>query len=240
MSVELGARNRKREGRGAGFRALCRGWFLPITRHAQPATRRRTAAFTLVELLVVVAIIGVLSSLMVPAMRGLVGVGGRRGGMNTLSSTIEQARLAAIENGTTVYVGFPFSAADPAAGYSSVIVYRDKRDDETNNAIVPLSRWLRMPSGVFIESDDLEGKSVTGALLPKLASSNGVVAVTQLSTLTFDRFGRLKPDDETAEIRVGEKSEPTGQFLQNDDNHFRLEVQPLTGRVIVEDRAAKK
>jgi prepilin-type N-terminal cleavage/methylation domain-containing protein len=239
MSVELGARNRKREGRGAGFRALCRGWFLPITRHAQPATRRRTAAFTLVELLVVVAIIGVLSSLMVPAMRGLVGVGGRRGGMNTLSSTIEQARLAAIENGTTVYVGFPFSAADPAAGYSSVVVFRDKIEGETK-AIVPLSRWIRMPAGIYIESDSLTNKTVAGELIPKLATSNGVVAVTQLSTMTFDRFGRLQLGDDTVEIRIGEKSEPTGNFLQNDDNHFRLEVQPLTGRVIVEDRAAKK
>jgi len=240
MSVELGARNRKREGRGAGLRALGRGCFLPITRYAQPATRRRTAAFTLVELLVVVAIIGVLSSLMVPAMRGLVGVGGRRGGMNTLSSTIEQARLAAIENGTTVYVGFPFSAADPAAGYSSVIVFRDKRDDETNDAIVPLSRWLRMPSGVFIESDDLDSKTIDSTKIPKLAGTNGVVPISQVSYLVFDRFGRLQLDDDTVEIRVGEKTEPTGQFLQNDDNHFRLEVQPLTGRVIVEDRAAKK
>jgi len=228
--------NRKRKASGSGLRALCRKRLL-AARYPQSATRRRKAAFTLVELLVVVAIIGVLSSLLVPAMRGLVGVGGRRGGMNTVSSTIEQARLAAIENGTTVYVGFPFSAADPAAGYSSVIVFRDKRDDETNNAIVPLSRWIRMPSGVFIESDSLEGKSVPGDRLPKLASSNGVVAVTQLSTLTFDRFGRLKPGDETAEIRVGEKTDPTGKFLVNEENHFLLRVRPLTGRVTVEDRS---
>jgi prepilin-type N-terminal cleavage/methylation domain-containing protein len=191
--------------------------------------------FTLVELLVVVAIIGVLSSLMVPAMRGLVGVGGRRGGMNMLSSTIEQARLAAIENGTTVYVGFPFSAADPAAGYSSLIVFRDKRDDETNASMIPLSRWVRMPSGVFIESDDLQNVSVQGSI-PRLAGSNGVVAINQVSALVFDRFGKLKPANQTLEIRVGE-TEPTGSFLINDENHFLLRVRPLTGRVTVEDRA---
>jgi hypothetical protein len=190
----------------------------------------------LVELLVVVAIIGVLSSLMVPAMQGLVGVGGRRGGMNMLSSTIEKARLAAIESGTTVYIGFPFSAADPAVGYSSVMVFREKIEGETD-AIVPLSRWIRMPTGIYIESDGLTNKAVVGDLIPKLATSNGVVAVTQLSTMTFDRFGRLKPDDETVEIRVGEKADPKGAFLKNAENHFLLTVQPLTGRVAVEDRS---
>ncbi len=199
---------------------------------------RRGRGFTLVEVLVVVAIIAVLSSLMVPAIRGLVGVGGRRGGMNTLSSTIEQARLAAIENGTTVYVGFPFGAADAESAFSSVIVYRDKRDDETSaSAVVPLSRWVRMPGGIFIESDSLETVPVEGAALPKLVSSNGVSAVTELAVVTFDRFGKLKPDSQAVEIRVGEKTEPAGSFLINDENHFLLRVRPLTGRVTVEDRA---
>ncbi len=116
-----------------------------------------------------------------------------------------------------------------------MIVYRDKKDGETNaSSVVPLSRWVRMPAGVFIESDDLETKSVDGAL-PKLASANGFIDVTQLAVLTFDRFGKLKPDDRKIEIRVGEKSAPDGGFLKSEGNHFLLTVQPLTGRVTVED-----
>jgi len=184
------------------------------------------------------AIAAILTTLLVPAVRGLVGVGGRRGGMNMVSTTIEKARLAAIETGASVYVGFPFAAPDPEAAFSSVIVFRDKRPDETNaSSVVPLSRWVRMPAGIYIESEDLQNLPVDGAAIPKLAGSNGVAPVDQVSALVFDRFGKLKPDDKPVEIRVGEKPAPDGGFVKGAENHFRLTVQPLTGRVTIEDRS---
>jgi prepilin-type N-terminal cleavage/methylation domain-containing protein len=200
------------------------------------SVRRRSGrgGFSLVELLVVVVIMAVLMGLMGPAVRGLVGVSGKRGGMNTLSSVIEQARLTAMQNGVATYVGFPFAASDPELGYSSVIVVREPRDDE-DPGLKPVSRWMKMPRGVYIESDDLPRSLPTGGAVPAL----GGQPVTTLAALEFDRFGKLRPDDTRVSIRVGEKAGPSpgDPFLVGADNHFELTVQPLTGRTMVVDRS---
>ncbi|NBO94092.1 MAG: type II secretion system protein, partial [Planctomycetia bacterium] len=77
-------------------------------------------AFTLLELLVVIAIIAVLTSLLLPSLQGLLGVVGRRGGASTLGAALEQARLSALENGGSAYVGFATSSTNSDNKYSSL------------------------------------------------------------------------------------------------------------------------
>lgn len=206
---------------------------------------RRAAAFTLVEMLIVIALVAVLSALLVPSMQGLFGVVGRRGGANTLAMGFEQAKLEAIKHGTAAFVGFATTINEDT--FSSFIVYRALRSDEavTNtNLITPVSRWVRLPRGVFIAPPTLAAavtstqSSIPAGLLPRLGGSN----VASLRSIKFDRFGKLDTTKTNISLRVGEGILTGDQlvFTPSASNYYELTIQPLTGQVVMRDGAIKE
>lgn len=204
------------------------------TRHCD---RRAGAAFTLVELLVVVGVIAVLSSLLAPAIQGLMGTSGRQGGLNTATAVLEQARLAAIENGITTYVGFPVYA-NKTNGFSHLIVFREAKAEDATTNPVALTRWQKLPAGVFFEPDPtLSAVLVDRTLPPRALPRLGTEDVTKISALGFNRFGQLQGVNQEVILRLGEKIDPGGGWRGGTNNHLALRVQPLTGRVIVKDMA---
>lgn len=192
--------------------------------------------FTLIEMLVVIAIVAILTALLAPAVQGLMGTSGRRGGLNTVTAVFEQARLAAIENGTTAYIGFPINAQNQTNAFSQMIIFRDARPGDASTNPVTVTRWQRLPNGVFFEPSDNFAASVANRklptnTLPKLGSEE----LAQIPALAFNRFGQLQGVNNEVVVLLGEKIEPTGSWRGSPTNHFRLRIQPLTGRAIVED-----
>jgi prepilin-type N-terminal cleavage/methylation domain-containing protein len=203
-------------------------------------------AFTLTEMLVVVALVAVLTALVAPSLQGLFGVVGRRGGANTLSAALDQARLAAVENGVPAFVLFPTGTGiSNDLAWSSVIVMRALRDGEAGAGPVPLTRWLRLPDGVYVEPTSLSSAvnltTNLSGVLPKLKN----ISVSGGRGFSFDRFGRLSGAAATAappELRVGE-GVVTGDsltFRPSAEDYYALSIQPLTGRVKVTDAKLAK
>jgi prepilin-type N-terminal cleavage/methylation domain-containing protein len=195
----------------------------------------RHAGFTLVEMLIVAALIALLSALTLPALRGLVGASGVRGAVGSVLGTLEQARNAAIETGTFVYVGFPADGfEDDAVARSSLIVVRgpSPASDPGDTAFVPLSRWIKLPQGVVVDASgaDLETPdNFTPDTIPKLANRR----VGGIKAIRIDRFGRIRngTDGDELKITVGEGVVNGGEITWTGKDGARtLVAQRLTGR----------
>jgi prepilin-type N-terminal cleavage/methylation domain-containing protein len=119
--------------------------------------------FSLVELLVVVAVVMLMAALLYSTLPSFLNSAGRRGAANVLLNTLEHARIAALESGQNVYVGFAdrdFPVGDMR--YASFIVFRETSDDErasgAGNYIV-LKQWTKLPKNVAF-------KRIAGSLVP--------------------------------------------------------------------------
>ena len=124
---------------------------------------RAQAGFSLIELLSVSAVMALMAALLYSALSGFSGSAGRRGAVNVLMNTLEHARIAALESGQSVYVGFAdddFPIEEMR--YASFLVFRETSDEERasgagNYAV--LKKWTKLPRNVAF-------KRVASSLVP--------------------------------------------------------------------------
>ena len=119
-------------------------------------------AFTLIEILVVIAIIAALLVAIVPAVTSLLKSSGRKGAVSVLLGVLEQARTLAIKDGRPAYVVFP--AGTPSSTdqnlisrylYHSAAIFEDEEDPANPGTFKQkqVTEWKVLPTGVSIRSD---------------------------------------------------------------------------------------
>ena len=139
-------------------------------------TRRPVAAFTLVELLAVIGIMGLLVAVAVPALKGLTGSGGRKQALSQVMGALEIARNTAISTGTNAAVIFPnaeFSATgvDPTPykfRSMAIVSYFDTTIATNTGSNIPydklVSSWIVLPQGISFLPKYLKTNTTTNMI----------------------------------------------------------------------------
>jgi len=211
---------------------------LSMSRSTQTRLRQRKG-FSLIEIMVVISIMAVMTSLLLPAVGGFSSTAGRRGAVNIVMNTFEQARVAALESGQTVYVGFAdgdFPVEDMR--YSAFIVFRDATDEEKSagKTFVVLKNWTRLPKNVAFKqiASSLVG---SGAVVRDFTGlSNELGAGKRDERFPFVAFNSSGAIDEPASnlhvfLYEGYYAEGRENPVRNANNLFeKISLSRYTGR----------
>ena len=145
-------------------------WGEPVISPQNPkATRPHPrGAFTLIELIAVMAIITIMLALLAPAVGNFQSTAGRNGAVNILMNTMEQARVAALESGRTVYVVFHrqvFPEQD------AIMVLRAPDPTTSKPNYEQLTKWIKLPKGVLLH--EIGKTDILAQNMPPTSSSTG-------------------------------------------------------------------
>lgn len=184
------------------------------TRHAVSARCNRRRAFTLIELMMVIAIMVLLTVLLVPAFNSLKGSGDITNAAYAISGALEQGRNHAMANNTYVWVGFyeedatssvPTLATPPYPGHGRLIVAivastdgtKIFEDDDTA-ASLPAARIKQLGKLTKIEGVHVTDIGPPPSPAPSQAPAPGSLAgrtdAPYLEGLPFTHFNRINSD----------------------------------------------
>lgn len=206
---------------------------------------RSTRGFSLIEMLGVIAILITLATLSLPTLSALSNQAGRKGAVNLLLNTFEQARVAALTSGCTTYIGFAnellFNQAGSEYPYRAFVVFRERTDtDSPGGTYVQLTRWLFLPKNISFKRErfSVVGNPATTVPYPLTLADNSISmlkAGDQIPALAFGPTGTIQNPTGSSDLRLFIYE---GFFANNQDNfksrnatYFeRISFQRFTGR----------
>ena len=206
---------------------------------------RKNGGFSLLELLTVVAIICILVALLVPSVAAFTSTGGRKGAVTLVMTTLEQARVSAIETGCEVVVVFwkknGTDGSQPDEQDAMLIIR--KNDAE---AWEPITRWIKLPRGVLFHGGDEDSKILSDASgLAEVSDTTiqslpGKPAKNTLGAVHFSPTGAVQLPSTSNGLRIalteGQRG-PDGTLVvnkQKDGGHEVISLARYTGRVTLD------
>jgi len=208
--------------------------------------RTKNAAFSLVELLTVVAIMSIMMGVIVSSGMGTRPAGSRQGAVSQLIGSLEEARMSAVERGVPVYFAVAGSdAPEQEKRLRSYLLFREQTPDEkassgsTNNIsnggpAVVLTRWESLPQGFYFDPALLE--TVTTEVDVQSGLPSGI---TKVRAMKFGSLGQLQGTVTTnapsLSVVSGALDPASGTITPVGKSDFCVEISRLTGRVRFDD-----
>jgi prepilin-type N-terminal cleavage/methylation domain-containing protein len=211
---------------------------------------RHPSAFTLIELLAVLAIVGVVMAVGIPAFFKLTKSAALSSGAAQLSSTISLARQYAITHRERTFVLFPYSGTTTVAWtnrlYTAYSIVASNRSVPAANALYYVSKWQELPQGVVIVNANPLGTGGKGydpdTYLQSMTFSNIPIdninfGDPRLAYIEFRPTGMTGPcvNNNTEHIiTLVEGIYESPNVTRISSNSASIFVSPLTGRIRIQ------
>ena len=188
-------------------------------------------AFSLTELLIVMAIVGLLASLTMPAFSSIVSGNGISKGGQILGDQIIFARQEATTKNRNVELRFISMPNGLLSGYSAMQLWMT---DETGTNSTPLGKLQKLPEGVLIASNDvlsplLKADSSVGGVMTILSQSTAQHYVGFLIRSSGALSSAITTDNNFLTIVAARDADKTPP-----KNYYAVQVNPVTGRVTIQ------
>lgn len=176
---------------------------------------QRAAAFSLIELLVVISIFALFATMAVPSIPSLLGAKGVTRGIGDVASVLELARTTAMSRRTYVYVGFEntTNAAGDAVLYVAAAASPDG-SSSTTDGLLAISRVVHLEN---VRQTNYEGLPQVVRAAATNAMNNGSYVAGMLPGGVVFTNGRQKFS--TSMVIIS----PEGELLPSGDSRVFLE-----------------
>ncbi|WP_206170910.1 prepilin-type N-terminal cleavage/methylation domain-containing protein [Phragmitibacter flavus] len=206
---------------------------------------QRPSGFTLIELIVVVAVIAVLVSLTAMTVMGLQSPGSRQGAMLQITQALEEARMTAIEQSATVYVGFADAGhPDEEKKLCAHLLFREYTTEEVAAMTAPpaantykaLTGWNLLPKGFYLDPGTVDSLLAGDTIKMDVVGLPG--EPESVYAIAFGSLGQVVKPEQTAlapmVVMPAELVDGSGALKKvpnSDASAFSVQINRFTGRV---------
>jgi prepilin-type N-terminal cleavage/methylation domain-containing protein len=206
--------------------------------NAKSLQTSRSKAFTLIELLTVMAIIGVLTAITVPALSSIGKAASTNQTINEISFVLDRARAYAMANDTYVWVGFAQNDNTQKLTVGAVAGLTGQVSDlNSNTTYLPIDKlqtfnWVSLTAVNGLSGMASDGDEISTSQVGTFSQTGGSGTTTFTTLLQFDPQGAATIDKSPGSshyIQIGLRPVRAGNVT--DPNVAVLQVAALTGDV---------